>query len=69
MTTAAPLPGPAEIVAFWREAGPDKWYARDGAFDAAIRERFLPAHEAAAAGRLWAWEDTPEGALALLILL
>jgi uncharacterized protein (DUF924 family) len=69
MTTPAPLPAPAEILAFWREAGAEKWFARDDAFDAAIRARFLAAHEAAACGRLWAWEDTPESALALLILL
>ena len=24
---------PAEIVTFWREAGPDKWFAFDRAFD------------------------------------
>jgi uncharacterized protein (DUF924 family) len=69
MTNPAPLPAPADIVAFWREAGADKWYARDDAFDAAIRARFLQAHDAAARGELWRWEDTPEGALALLILL
>ena len=63
------LPSAADIVAFWREAGPEKWFAKDEAFDAAIRERFLPAHEAAAAGTLVDWEGTPEGAYALLILL
>ena len=69
MTATTPLPAPAEIIAFWRDAGPDKWYARNDAFDAAIRGRFMPAHEAAARGELWGWEETPEGALALLILL
>ena len=65
----APLPAAADILAFWREAGEDKWYVRDESFDAAIRARFLPSHEAAARGELWSWEDTPQGALALLILL
>lgn len=60
---------PAEIVSFWREAGPEAWFAKDEAFDAAIRARFLPAHEAAAASELSAWEATPEGAYALLLLL
>ncbi|MDP2357276.1 MAG: DUF924 family protein [Beijerinckiaceae bacterium] len=60
---------PSDIVSFWREAGPDKWYKKDDAFDAAINARFQPAHEAAASGLLWSWEDTAEGALALLILL
>jgi uncharacterized protein (DUF924 family) len=63
------LPNAAEIVTFWREAGPAKWFVKDESFDAAIIERFLPAHEAAAAGRLADWEKTPEGAYALLILL
>ncbi|NWG24843.1 MAG: DUF924 family protein [Pseudorhodoplanes sp.] len=63
------LSTPQEIVAFWREAGPDKWFERDDGFDAAIRERFLETHEAAASGALAAWEGNAEGALALLILL
>jgi uncharacterized protein (DUF924 family) len=56
-------------VAFWREAGPDKWWIRDEAFDGEIRARFLPLHEGAARGELSHLEETAEGALALLILL
>lgn len=67
--TAEPLPAPSQVLSFWRETGPQKWYARDDDLDAAIRARFLPAHEAAARGELWAWEETAEGALALLLLL
>lgn len=67
--TAPSLPSPSDIVSFWREAGPRKWYAKDDAFDAAISARFRPAHEAAARGLLWNWEETAEGALALLLLL
>ncbi|KFC67052.1 hypothetical protein FG93_04026 [Bosea sp. LC85] len=63
------LPTAAETVAFWRQAGPDKWFAKDDAFDDEIRGRFLEAQRAAAAGGLSAWEETPEGAYALLILL
>ncbi|MGO4403946.1 DUF924 family protein [Bosea sp. RAF48] len=63
------LPSAPEILAFWREAGPEKWFAKDEAFDAEITRRFLPIHEAAAAGKLDAWEETPEGVYALLILL
>ncbi len=72
---AAPYPEtavtePAEVVAFWRdEAGPGKWFAKDAAFDRRFRERFLRQHEAAAQGHLAHWADTPEGALALCILL
>jgi uncharacterized protein (DUF924 family) len=60
---------PADVLAFWRAAGPDKWFNKDAAFDAEIRARFLPTYEAAAAGRLAHWEATPEGALALLLAL
>jgi uncharacterized protein (DUF924 family) len=61
--------GPAQVLAFWREAGRERWFAADAAFDAAIRERFLGLHEAASQGLLAAWEDTADGALALLIVL
>jgi len=60
---------PAEIVDFWREAGPKRWYAKDDAFDGAIRDKFEAAHHAAARGEYAAWADSAEGALALLILL
>jgi uncharacterized protein (DUF924 family) len=40
----------SEIVTFWREAGPDKWFADDRAFDFTVRSKFLAAHEAAARG-------------------
>jgi uncharacterized protein (DUF924 family) len=58
-----------EVVAFWAEAGPAKWFAKSDAFDADIRTRFFALHEAAARGELWGWEGTAGGALALLILL
>ncbi len=59
----------ADIVSFWREAGPEKWFEKDDDFDLTIRSRFLAIHEAAARGELAAFEDSAEGALALLILL
>ncbi|WP_372422180.1 DUF924 family protein [Salinarimonas chemoclinalis] len=61
--------GYGEIVAFWEAAGPQKWFSKDEAFDAQIRDRFGATHQAAAAGRLDEWELLPEGSLALLILL
>ena len=60
---------PAEIVSFWSEAGPDKWFEQDEGFDQAIRLKFLPTYEAAANGELAAWEESIEGALALVLLL
>jgi uncharacterized protein (DUF924 family) len=60
---------PDEVVAFWRAAGPQKWFCKDAAFDREIAARFLATHEAAAAGQLSDWEATPDGAFALLLLL
>jgi uncharacterized protein (DUF924 family) len=64
-----PLPQPEQVNAFWRAAGPNKWFRRDAAFDREIATRFLATHAAAAAGRLSDWEATAEGAFALLLLL
>jgi uncharacterized protein (DUF924 family) len=64
-----PAPTPEDVTAFWRAAGPPKWFRPDATFDQEIEARFLASHETAAAGRLRDWEATPEGALALLLLL
>jgi uncharacterized protein (DUF924 family) len=60
---------PSDVVGFWKEAGPGKWFAKDEAFDAAFRARFGDAHMSAARRELDHWAETPEGSLALLILL
>jgi uncharacterized protein (DUF924 family) len=60
---------PAEIVSFWGEAEPDKWLEQNESFDQAIRLRFLPTYEAAANDTLAAWEESIDGALALVLLL
>ena len=65
MSTVAP----ADVVAFWREAGMGKWFRGGAAFDAECRARWLDAHFAAARREFEHWLDTAEGALALLILL
>jgi uncharacterized protein (DUF924 family) len=59
----------ARIVCFWREAGAERWFAKDQDFDQIITARFLAIHEMAARGELCAWEADAEGALALVILL
>jgi uncharacterized protein (DUF924 family) len=63
------MPISADIVAFWRDAGPARWFKKDPAFDAAIRERFEAAHHAAARCEFDAWLASAEGSLALLLLL
>ena len=65
----ARLPDAHEVLSFWRDAGAARWYAKDDAFDAAIRDRFGPLWQEAAAGRLADWERSDEGTLALVIML
>jgi uncharacterized protein (DUF924 family) len=60
---------PDDVLSFWRAAGPNKWFEHEDAFDAEIRSKFLATYEAGAAGRLDDWQSTPDGTLALLILL
>jgi len=60
---------PPGILAFWREAGPDRWYKKDGAFDDEVRRRYLGLWQDAAAGKLSSWEASDDGALALTIVL
>jgi uncharacterized protein (DUF924 family) len=65
----AEVNGPQDVLAFWRAAGPPKWFKKDAAFDAEIVRRFLGLWHAAIAGKLATWEAMPEGALALVIVL
>ena len=58
----------ADVVTFWRNAGPAKWFARDDDFDRRCGA-FVPLHMAAARRELDGWSAGAEGALALLILL
>jgi len=62
-------PTPADIITFWRDAGYERWYKKDEAFDAEIRRRFLATWEAAMAGQCDDWQNSDEGTLALLIVL
>ena len=60
---------PSSVVAFWKEAGPQTWYAKDEAFDREFRDAGRALHWAAAGRELDGWVETAEGALALMILL
>jgi uncharacterized protein (DUF924 family) len=60
---------PQDVLTFWRNAGETRWWTKDAAFDAEIRERFLDLWHAAAAGRCADWEASDDGALALVIVL
>jgi uncharacterized protein (DUF924 family) len=63
------LASPDAVIAFWREAGPERWFDPDPAFDEACRRRFHFTYEAAARGDLNEWELTPQGSLAAVLLL
>lgn len=61
---------PEDILNFWfYEVGQDRWFSDDAVLDNTVRERFLALHEQAAQDALPAWKSTPEGMLALMLLL
>lgn len=60
---------PNDVITYWRNAGPLKWYKKNAAFDEALRLRFEPVHHAAARGEYDDWVYSAEGALALALLL
>jgi len=66
-----------DILEFWFGLPGDEgfgqtreaWWQKDPAFDAEIRSRYLGHHRRAVAGELDTMAQTPEGALALILLL
>lgn len=61
---------PDDILNFWfYEVGRDRWFDEDPTLDDLVRGKFLAVYEQVTNGKLKAWENTPEGVLALLLLL
>ena len=61
---------PGEIITFWFSEPMEKhWFRSTPALDNEIRERFESAWEQARAGDCARWTETPEGCLALAIVL
>ena len=58
-----------EVLEFWNEAGPEKWFTRNDAFDRELEERFLALNEAAAKGEHDDWKDDPQSCLAFILVL
>jgi len=59
-----------KVLNFWfNELTPDMWWAKNDALDESIRTRFSSIHERGRNGELYTWRDTPEGALAEIIVL
>lgn len=64
------MTNPHDVLDFWlAPATRERWFDKDPEFDAEIRQAFEAAHKDAAAGRFDRWQETAEGALALVILL
>ncbi|MAP94989.1 MAG: hypothetical protein CMK07_08575 [Ponticaulis sp.] len=61
-------PEALEILDFWFEAGPSKWFAGGAKFDDACR-KYEPLWERARAGEFDDWNGAAAGNLALIILL
>ena len=59
---------PEEIFLFWKDAGPDKWFVSNPAFDEQIRARFLETYEAGMREELSHWERSAYGSFALVLL-
>ncbi|GAB4359043.1 MAG: DUF924 family protein [Gammaproteobacteria bacterium] len=61
---------PQSVIEFWfSETTRPKWFKSTKAFDRALKERYLSLWERARDGGLDHWRETPEGALALVIVL
>jgi uncharacterized protein (DUF924 family) len=69
--------GPDDLLDFWfgppgsaeRERRREVWFMPDPAYDALLRDSFLADQQRAAAGDYDIWSNTPEGSVALLLLL
>ena len=59
----------SDVIAFWKNAGYEKWFANDDAFDAEFDQRFRGLHFRAARRELEGWMADADGALALVLLL
>jgi uncharacterized protein (DUF924 family) len=62
-----------EVLRFWFGEPPGErrkpWFDKDAAFDAGIRQRFLPLYEALAAGERPEWLEDPARCLARIVVL
>lgn len=66
MTAGDPRP----LLEFWfSDHARPLWFEKSDAFDEELRHRFGSQQRAAADGQLAHWDDGPEGALALVLLL
>lgn len=57
------------ILNFWKSAGGEKWFTKDDAFDAAIKENFGALMQQAIDKQLDHWSSDPNNCLALILML
>ena len=60
---------PRDVLDFWIKAGPKKWWKKDADFDQQIASQFGETYRLACDGQLDHWSQSPEGALALILVL
>ena len=60
---------PSDVLEFWESTGSKGWWMKNDDVDAQIHEKFGQLHRQACAGELDDWRETPDGALALIIVL
>ena len=61
---------PAIVLDFWfSQENKTKWYVKDEKFDKQIETNFAALLEKASLKQLKSWQETPNGSLALIILL
>ena len=59
----------SDVVRFWREAGPERWFGGGDEFDVECRTQLLEPHLRAARREFEDWQAQADGALALVLLL
>jgi uncharacterized protein (DUF924 family) len=60
---------PDDMTSFWLQAGENRWFAKDSAFDGMLAVRFGSALNEARNGAFDHWAESAEGALGLVLLL
>lgn len=60
---------PQDVLNFWFKTAKGKWFTKDAAFDAAIRDQFLDMYRKAVRGETEHWRVSPQGRLAEIIVL
>lgn len=59
----------ASVLRFWKQAGPELWFAKDPRFDQRFREAFAALYGRACRAELDGWLDAADSALSLVLLL